>query len=129
MNIYVVTTGGYEEYRIVGLFTDEAKADLLADSLPDCNGVHVWEADKLHPQIAAGFKPWQVRIENDEDDEGYELPDFRAELSDMDDADKEAVWDYSDDYLIVHCWAADKRAAINRAYEIRRKWQEKALHE
>lgn len=124
MNIYVVTTGAHYELQIHGVFADGAKARLLADALPDSNGIDVWTLDKLHPQIEAGLKPYQVQIENHET-EPEDVWELRANLCDMDDADQQSVWDYNDDSLYVHCWAKDGRAAIEQAFKIRQEWLEK----
>lgn len=53
--IYLVSTGSYSDWSIVGLFTKHEDAEELRKLLDESNDVEVWELDKHLPKNGTPF--------------------------------------------------------------------------
>lgn len=66
--VWIVTTGCYSDYRIVGVFTSKENADLFVSAAPDDGDVEEWNTDTFEPvidQLRQGRKPWTICMDRD----------------------------------------------------------------
>lgn len=62
--VYVVTTGQYEDYHIVGVYTEKEVADKIAALDADAE-VETRLLDQKAYEIKQGFAPWEVMMAKD----------------------------------------------------------------
>jgi hypothetical protein len=121
MKIYIVTSGSYSDYSIVGVFTDRDMAEKMAAATRDSNGVEEWDTDILPDKVAQGYKPYRVefgpnwRTSGDVGRISIDSPYF-ADEGYIYAQDGEGMWRA---FLIVCCWAKDEEGAAKIANEKR----------
>jgi hypothetical protein len=59
--VYIVTSGSYSDYHIVGVFTGQQEAADFAD-LFQCDGVEVWGLNPHRAYVQAGKLVWDVEL-------------------------------------------------------------------
>jgi hypothetical protein len=67
---WVVEQGSYSDYRVVGVFTSKANAQVVADAINRAGGseeatVDEWPIDPAVDDINAGRQPWLVNMRRD----------------------------------------------------------------
>jgi hypothetical protein len=65
MEIWVVTSGRYSGYGIVGLCSTKEKADRLRETVHDGNEPFLMEVDELEHIVPVGFSGWRVDMARD----------------------------------------------------------------
>jgi hypothetical protein len=117
MKIYIVTSGSYSDYSIVGVFTDRDMAEKMAAATRDSNGVEEWDTDILPDKVAQGYKPYRVEFGSNWRTSG-DVTRFSIDSHDYADEgyihvqDGAGIWRTR---LVVHCWAKDEEGAAKIA--------------
>lgn len=62
-SVWVVETGEYSDYRVVGVFSTEENAQLMADRV--CGSVEEWPMDPWIDHINQGLVPYYVDMSTD----------------------------------------------------------------
>lgn len=60
--IYVVSTGDYSEYHIVGICSTKEKAEIL-QTATNADGIEEWPLDELADFAAQGYRGWAVYMQ------------------------------------------------------------------
>lgn len=109
MKIYILTSGGYSDYRVEGVFSTEEKA-LYAKRLLMADEIDEWEVDEI-PEHPIGLLRYWVRMNADGNqvysgqDGNFSKPDWEPGRFDK--------------YVVFHMWASDEQHAIKIANERR----------
>jgi hypothetical protein len=65
--VYVVTSGGYDEYHIVGIFSTMDEAEFINNITRDANAVEAFTLDNVSPILRKGYKCFTVFFEDNGD--------------------------------------------------------------
>ncbi|MHB8734246.1 MAG: hypothetical protein ACYC6M_02975 [Terriglobales bacterium] len=122
--IWVVEEDEYNDYRVVGLYSTEANAKVIADRYGGT--VAEWPIDANIDDIRRGYSQWRIQMLRDGTVESASVP------SNSYDPDCEVqFWRRSTapdsrnlnppppDCLVVECWARDQKHAVKIANEKR----------
>jgi hypothetical protein len=113
--VFVVTNGSYSDYRVVGIYSSRANADLAATHFLDDVGVEEYELDAAIDEMRQDRKPYFVRLSR----ETGGCLDVRVNDSAYG-AFSTAVGEDVHKALYTHCWADNSAHAIKIASERRR---------
>lgn len=121
--VWAVETGEYSAYRVVGLFSSEENAQLMADKMNEKVGrrygevatVNEWPIDPAIGELNQGRSRWFVRMGKDgvvqnhgQDVDMYSLEeDFVVDVN------------YGGAFVAAHVWATDAKHAIKMVNEKR----------
>lgn len=117
MKIYIVSTGEYSDWSIVGVFSNKEVADEVNKTYgDDGNAIEEYDVDSIDPKPFRGKKPFLVMI----DREGNMIS---AESS-HGFGPRQA--DYSESPWVNHyqcrCWAKDETEAIKITNDVRARY-------
>ncbi len=125
--VYLVSTGDYSDYRVVGVFSsNKAAVAFMEVGNPrprDFNEIETYQLDTEIDKIKAGLLPWDVRMALNGDHAAALLTDANHEESD---------YSYNDNshpipgvFYRCFCWAKDEKHAIKITNEKRIIWLER----
>ena len=116
--IYIVTSGEYSDYRIVGVFSTKEIAQ-LAIGAGHGDEIEEYEIDKYADYARRGIGAYRVHIGIDNAD----IHTIRAiDMADTTDEEKEPSPSFDGQSLIVLAYATDERHAAKIAMEKRAMW-------
>lgn len=117
-SIWVVEKGSYSDYRVVGVCTSQANAQILADkcnatkaSYQDSATVAEWPLDPGVEQINQGMNIWFVRMARDGTVESH--GDGSYDIEERFDVNQFGT------FVIAYVWASDANHAIKIVNEKR----------
>ena len=116
--VWIVTTGCYSDYQIVGVFTSKESAELFVSADPDDGDIEEWSTDTFEPaldQLRQGRKPWTIHMNRD----GSVSNQYTFLPAHYDEDDGEYDEDMSKlcipgDYLVPRSSAPDSRIVATR---------------
>lgn len=112
---YVVTTGQYSDYSIVGIYSTKELAELAAATITDANEIEEYELDIAADKLRQGFKPYRVTFDTD----WRSAATIRSvHLAGLGIESSPAVREWRK-VLHVYCWAKDEVHAAKIANEKR----------
>lgn len=123
--VWVVEEGEYSDYRVVGVFTSEANADLIASRVGGT--VAEWPLDPAVAELNQGLRVYAVQMQKDGTVDRCERQDLSA--YGIETAGSVTMWRRSQapayagkgiaDVMNANVWAADKTHAIKIVNEHR----------
>lgn len=120
-SVWVVERGQYSGYEVVGVFTTEANAQLVADKVDGT--VACWPLDPAADQLSQGRSLWDVVMARNGDVESAQANDYQGLLD-----EEFKCWTRPDapgyegmarEVLVARVWATDEKHAVKIVNEHR----------
>lgn len=110
--VYVVTSGEYSDYRIVGVFDNENLANLAKELEHDSNEVEIYSLNPNADEYNQGLQIRSVTIRKDGDVVVVKLREWGDNFT--------RGHEHKDEYVLTTCmWSKDDEHAIKTANERR----------
>lgn len=108
--VYLVTHGEYSDYKVLAIFSTEAKAQAFIDRF--CGDIEEWEVDEADPLLNSKHDLYYIRMAAD----GRVMQVGRMEDEFRQDGLHPSQWG---DSLAGHLWAKNEEHAIKQANDYR----------
>lgn len=112
--IFIVTSGEYSDYKIMGVFDSKEKAELYIESFH--GRIEEYNLNPYNEQLKNGFKSFQVHMNIKGSTEKYGVNCGNGNHDDNWFADN---YENNEIHLVANMWANDEKHAIKIANERR----------